>query len=253
MQPDFREQLRALAERHGADLDALAGTEQPTFDPLAFRREQVHLRLSRYADGEFHPDRLPEVNPNVTTWLNQARRDLTVRFEDPRFVLEAPWLNLYGRTGSGKSSQFAHVFYALTDFATRHNRSLTWAYVSHPEFSAQTRPGGDASPEQVIERYKTVDLLALDDLGAGNSTEYSRECLHRVVDHRSQHRMLTLYASNLLLERTPAMLRREEGGAPRVAVLADVLDQRTVSRLKACWHVALPAVDHRQHAGLVVT
>lgn len=252
MQPDFREQLRALADRHGVDLDAVEPAAAPGFDPVAFRREQVHLRLRRYADGEFHPDRLPPLHTGVAQWLSQARRDLTVRFADPEYVFDSPWLNLYGRTGSGKSSQMAHVFYALTEHATRHNRSLTWGYVSHPEFGAQTRPGGDTPPEQVIERYKSVDLLGLDDLGAANATEYGRECLHRVVDHRSQHRMLTMYASNLLLERTPAMLRREQEGGPRIPVLSDLVDPRTVSRLKPCWHVALPATDHRQQAGRVL-
>jgi hypothetical protein len=249
MPPEFSEVLRGLAQRHGVDLAALAETEDKPFDPIAFRRGQVHQRLKQYAAGVFHPDQLPQMNPLVGKWVERAKQDLLGRFDDPDVPMTAPWLYLYGRTGCGKSSQLFNVIIELALFATEHNKNLTWRYVSHPEFSAQMRPGGDIEPEEAIKGYKEVDLLAFDDFGAVNASPYAIDCAHRLVDHRYHRGMLTVFPSNLMLERTEGMVKLEQEGGPRMVVLADVLDPRTVSRLKAAWKVALPEVDYRLGSG----
>lgn len=252
MQPDYRTAIRELAARHNVDLDTTAGDDAP-FDPVAWRREQVHARLATYSGGEFSADRLPPLYPKVVPWLQQLKGDLADRFEDPSAALTAPWLYVYGRTGSGKSSLLFNLIIQLALFATAHNKNLTWRYVTQREFNAEMKPGGDVSPQQAIDGYKDVDLLGFDDLGAGYMTEYAAECTDRLVDHRWMHRKITVFPSNLLLQRTTAMAQREREGQPRVQVLADLLDVRSISRLQSAWSLAMPEIDYRARSGKVLT
>jgi DNA replication protein DnaC len=51
--------------------------------------------------------------------------------------------------------------------------------------------------EAVFERHARADLLVLDDLGASKSTEWTEEINYRLVNHRYENELPTLFTSNV--------------------------------------------------------
>lgn len=202
-------------------------------DPVAYRQEAAMRALrGRVANGEFALHRLPPVHPRVQEWI-----DLFLADPDER-----PWLVLYGPTGCGKTTQLVHILHQVLMHHARQNRTYRWGFVTHREFSAATRNWSGGDPEQVIEDYMQMAFLATDDLGDYNDSAWAADCISRLIGHRVHHRLPLVVTTNLLLERGP---RVPEG----VPVLADTLDPRIISRLKAARWILVGDTDHRAAMG----
>lgn len=94
------------------------------------------------------------------------------------------------------------------------------------------------TPGNTIEYARSVDYLALDDIGTeGNVTDFVRETLYRIIDHRWKQEKPTLFTTNLLY----AQLEQVIGGE---------MGSRIVSRMSGMATITpLIGLDYRQEEG----
>jgi DNA replication protein DnaC len=151
-------------------------------------------------------------HPEVAKWCSAASTDLP----------SAPSLLLSGLVGVGKT----HQAYGALRRIIANNPTVEWEASAFAEFTASLRPGGSGD----IERYKTVGLLLLDDLGAGKGSEWVEEVSYRVVDARYEAMLPTIYITNCGTDE-----------------LAGSLGDRILSRIAgSCTHVFIDGDDRRR-------
>jgi DNA replication protein DnaC len=164
-------------------------------------------------------------HPQVLAWVEQFHAD----------PANAPSLLLLGPTGTGKSYQGYATVRAATAIAlpTRVGSFTAprWQALTFADMCASLRPRGrDYDPEAVLERYRTLELLFLDDLGAGKLTEFTEESTYRLLNGRYSDMRPSIFTSNLA-----------------VAQLKDAIGDRIASRLaETCTRVVLDGPDRRR-------
>jgi len=135
-----------------------------------------------------------------------------------------------GGVGTGKTHLAVAVMNEL--MAKKRVPSL---FVTVPEFLDNLReaymiPGRDL--DEWMDTVKNADVLVLDDLGTERPTEWVRERLFVVVNHRYREALPTLFTSNIGPENLPAQL-----------------GERTASRIIAmCEGIELEGTDYRETA-----
>lgn len=138
------------------------------------------------------------------------------------------WLFLCGPTGVGKSHLLAAITLALADAGWR------VAFASAPDLIEFLKKGmQDGSTSERLEALKTVDFLALDDLGTeyhpgkqGGQLDYADAVLFQLLHARSVHGRATAITSN----------------APRKS-----LEPRIASRITGeCREIVIDAPDERE-------
>lgn len=141
------------------------------------------------------------------------------------------WLLMTGVPGSGKT----HLAYAIAATSLRVDRPVYAHPV--PDMLDVLRSGYDSGGYDVLlERIKGVELLVLDDLGAQRGTEWEREVLYQIINHRYAKRLGMVVTMNRPVED---------------------LDERLASRLSEGSEAAggwsrwlrLPCSDYRPHKG----
>ncbi|MHB8984277.1 MAG: ATP-binding protein [Carboxydocellales bacterium] len=78
----------------------------------------------------------------------------------------------------------------------------------------QNRTGGDITEHHLMDTARNVEILILDDLGAHNYTEWTRNRLYSIINYRLNHHKPTVVTTNLSLQD-----------------LEEYLGERTTSRL----------------------
>jgi DNA replication protein DnaC len=135
-----------------------------------------------------------------------------------------------GDVGTGKT----HLAVAVMNEVMQRKR-VPSLFVTVPEFLDNLReaymiPGRDL--DEWMDTVKNADLLVLDDLGTERPTEWVRERLFVVVNHRYREALPTLFTSNIGPENLPAQL-----------------GNRTASRIIAmCEGIELEGTDYRETA-----
>ena len=117
-------------------------------------------------------------------------RDCALKFA------EAPcdWLLYTGRYGTGKT----HLAAAIANYALSHGREVIFQPV--PDLLDRLRMGygnTEDSYEDRFDRYRTVPLLILDDLGAQSPTPWAEEKLYQIINHRYVNKLPTVVTSNV--------------------------------------------------------
>jgi DNA replication protein DnaC len=205
--------------RRGIDPDAPASDPEP-FDPDAWLLEQTEAALRDTVPGRFANAIVD--HQVVAEWV-------------ARFVADwraAPSLLLAGEPGTGKTHLAFAALRAVALDAAQRRQPVRFRVVTHPHLNHQLRPKADTTHEHVLERYETVDLLLLDDIGAGRQTDWTADGLYRLVDHRWSTPLPSIYTTNLSPED-----------------LAEAVSPRVVSRIFDGMRVHLRGADRRRITG----
>jgi len=168
-------------------------------------------------------------DPAVTAWCdNLARAYATGDTSAVRPLL------ITGPTGVGKTWQ---AYGAIRRIAAS-GVVIGWLASNAPDLYARLRPKDGTDSEAEFQRWATIPLLLVDDLGAAKDSEWTEEVLYRLVNHRSENMQPTVYTTNL-------PVRTRVSGQPS---LQSVTSERVFSRLAECRLVALKGRDRRMGA-----
>ncbi len=163
----------------------------------------------RYRNGTAH-------HPDIWAWI----RTITNNPAGGESLL------ILGPVGRGKTFQA----YGALRAVLAELPGLHWVTASFADFTASLRPRQGVDTEAEMERYRSADILLLDDIGAAKGSEWVEEVAYRLIDHRYNLMLPTIYATNL---------------APKD--LRDVLGDRIASRLaETCSRVVLEGPDLRR-------
>lgn len=134
------------------------------------------------------------------------------------------------RSGIGKT----HLMAALAQKLIRRGANALWVFC--PDFLHQLRNRFDnrsvtyGGQEISIEQAKRVDALFIDDIGAEKPSDWVREVLTMIIDHRLNSQIPTFFTSNCEPD-----------------VLEDLLGERIVSRIFGGCDIAdMDGTDHRK-------
>jgi len=154
---------------------------------------------------------------NKETWADKIFPKLLSQFT-PRIqadLREIPWpknvkgevksLFLYGPTETGKTIHSAFL-------CLQENKNLylggdtsgkEFIFVSFPELFSEIKAtfgSNEISEIDVLEKYKKVYLLVLDDFGVKNASDWFLELLYIIINYRYEYLLKTIITSNTSLE-----------------------------------------------------
>lgn len=135
-------------------------------------------------------------------------------------------LLLLGPTGTGKT----HYAWSLLAAVAETGTQLRWQMHTTVDLYASLRPRDGEDSQSTFERIADAQLLVLDDLGACKWTEWTEEITYRLINHRYEECLPSIFTSNL----APSSLR-------------DAVGERVASRLtEMCDRIVLKGDDRRK-------
>src|SRR5215204_3287351 len=180
-------------------------------------------RLRRYTFQNFKP----YVSPGAARAVERVEEYLGHWEENKE---EGRGLYLCGGVGTGKT----HLAVAVLNELVRRKR-VPSLFVTVPELldnlrEVYNKPGRDL--DEWMDAVQNANFLVLDDLGSERVTEWVRERIFVIVNHRYRESLPTIFTSNI---------------GPKD--LAQQLGERTASRIIAmCEWIALEGDDYRETA-----
>ncbi len=130
-------------------------------------------------------------------------------------------LYLNGSFGSGKTYLIAALF---NEMAKKEIRS---ALIYYPEFLRSLKASFNSDYSEKFNYIKKVPLLLLDDIGAENTSSWSRdEVLGPILQYRMEEHLPTFFTSNLTLEELEKNLSITTSGVDKVKA------RRIIERIK---------------------
>lgn len=128
---------------------------------------------------------------------------------------------LNGSFGSGKTYLVAALF---NELAKKGVRSVL---IYYPEFLRSLKASFNSNYDEQFSYIKKVPLLLLDDIGAENCSNWSRdEVLGPILQYRMDNHLPTFFTSNLTLEELENSLAMTSGGVDKVKA------RRIIERIK---------------------
>jgi DNA replication protein DnaC len=141
-------------------------------------------------------------HPDVVAWVKAVVESAVASKLTVPALTTGPSLLLCGRVGRGKTHQAWGAVRALAVTGLR----IGWVVVTAADLYALLRPRAGVDSETVFQHHARARLLVLDDVGASKSTEWTEEINYRLVNHRYENELPTLFTSNLPPKELPAML-----------------------------------------------
>lgn len=133
---------------------------------------------------------------------------------------------LLGPTGVGKTHQ---AYGAIRDLAVT-GINATWRVTTAANLYAALRPRHGVDSETEFRSYTRAQMLLIDDLGAAKPSEFTEDVNFRLINHRYENHLPTLFTSNVLPKE-----------------LAARLGDRVASRLvEMCQQVVITGQDRRR-------
>lgn len=140
----------------------------------------------------------------------------------------------YGPVGSGKTWQ-------LCSFVRAHSTKESCLFITIDDLLENIKSGfsytftneeGEQVSNLFISKYKEVDVLAIDDLGSGLVTDWTKNIVYQVINHRYNNMLRTYISSNFSLDQ-----------------LSQVFDERVSSRLAQMCQVSQLSKYRRSGGG----
>ena len=122
-----------------------------------------------------------DVNEKIHGWLKK-----------PGY--EKHTLLVHGRVGNGKTYFSAAMMNYVNDKQVRYRRFTDYEFISHLKNKMKI---GWETIQEAIRISESSDLFILDDLGSIRITEWEHEQIHALIDHRYNHKLMTIIVSNL--------------------------------------------------------
>jgi DNA replication protein DnaC len=126
----------------------------------------------------------------------EQRDNLKKAYDIARDFAESPegWLVLQGANGCGKT----HLAAAIANYRLKEGQPVKFVVV--PDLLDHLRstfsPESTVTYDQLFEEVKNAPLLILDDLGKQSTTPWAEEKLYQIINHRYNHRLLTVVTTN---------------------------------------------------------
>lgn len=161
--------------------------------------------------------------------MKTPQRYENAKWEDvPKEIQEAVYampktkkgIYIHGEIGSGKS----HIAWAIKKQVTG-PRVVFW---NVPDLMQEIRNDMDRTaydkmrPEEKLTENSTRFLLILDDIGAEKATEFVAEKLYRIINHRYNEMIPTVFTSNLTLGELAEQIG--ERCASRIAEMCEIIN-----------------------------
>jgi DNA replication protein DnaC len=238
LQAEWVEFPPALQKKYGKPGEWYYHPCTPECEKKNDQREWEHMRrdarvatlrnrsgLSKRMRGYTFANFKPYFSPSAARAAEKVENYLKSWEENREF---GKGLYFCGGVGTGKT----HLAVAVMNELMQRKR-VPSLFVTVPEFLDNLReaymiPGRDL--DEWMDTVKNADLLVLDDLGSERPTEWVRERLFVIVNHRYREALPTLFTSNI---------------GPRD--LATQLGERTASRIIAmCDWISLEGEDYRE-------
>jgi DNA replication protein DnaC len=159
-------------------------------------RIQAGIRAQRRQDalarlGQQIPLRYRDVtvtDPQVRKWCDNLLSD-----SDATQRVHGPSLLILGPTGVGKTHE---AFGALRHLAESGLPNSIEVIIA-ADLYAKLRPRPGVDSEAEFERFAKSGLLFVDDIGAAKSSEWVEEINYRLVNHRWNNELPTVFTSNV--------------------------------------------------------
>lgn len=132
-------------------------------------------------------------HPDVVAWVKALMQSAVDAKLTVPALASGPSLLLTGKVGRGKTYQVWGAIRALAVTGLR----IGWVVTTAADMYAAIRPRAGVDSETVFQHYAHARLLVLDDVGASKSTEWTEEINYRLVNHRYENELPTLFTSNL--------------------------------------------------------
>jgi|SRR5690606_6190842 DNA replication protein DnaC len=104
-------------------------------------------------------------------------------------------LVLTGKTGRGKTYYMVALMRLLLKFYDCHVLLFKNAKLIDDEIVDTLKEEGN--PSWILEKYREVDFLFVDDWGVGRHTERAERDWYDIIDYRWSHRKSTVFSTNL--------------------------------------------------------
>ena len=133
---------------------------------------------------------------------------------------------LNGSFGSGKTYLIASLF---NEMAKKKVRSIL---IYYPEFLVDLKASFQTDFKERFNQIKKIPLLLLDDIGAENCSNWSRdEVLGPILQYRMENHLPTFFTSNLTLQELELHLSTTSSGVDKVKArrIIERIKQLTVS------------------------
>ena len=189
--------------------------------PCKFKKELDHmLALKNTASKELLNARFINIDVKdknrveVIRWIKKF-------YDEFEIYKDMKGLYLHGSFGSGKS----FLVYALLNELNL-NKKVEIEAIYFPDLLKTLKEDWDSYSEK-MDRYSSVPLLLLDDIGAESVSEWGRdEVLGTILQSRMNNHLTTFFTSNLTIEELEQLLSSTKSGLDKVKA------RRIIERIK---------------------
>jgi DNA replication protein DnaC len=165
---------------------------------LDAKRQTMLMKRSQLADvADFTFDKWEEKIVKGAPPLNHpdAAYHTALLYTESLEIEGRPWLFLYGTKGTGKT----HLAAAIGHERVRRGQPAIFMPV--PDLLGHLRrtfaPNSDVSYDELFEDLRNTQLLILDDMGTHMESDWAREKLFQLINHRYNRRLPTVITMNM--------------------------------------------------------